>query len=118
MLTLKFPVPDGVNLAESISTTTSVEARWPSPAGGADEFAISCDPSDEATPDPARIPVVSSTTEYSARCVNLAGPGKIYTMTVTTVSGSKSSRSSTIQLTACKFSLFCLHFVLCECKHP
>ncbi|XP_071495383.1 receptor-type tyrosine-protein phosphatase eta-like [Diadema antillarum] len=91
-------LPNGVELREGDSTTTSVSALWEKQNGTVDNYTISCS---EGNASPPNIPVTDEDLgPFNASCVNLPRPGAVYTMIVYSLSGGTSNSSSTIHLRA------------------
>ncbi|XP_071495384.1 receptor-type tyrosine-protein phosphatase beta-like [Diadema antillarum] len=91
-------LPNGVELREGDSTTTSVSARWQKQNETADNYKISCS---EGRASPPNIRVEDHDLgPFNASCVNLPRPGAVYTMIVFSLVEGTSNSSSTIHLRA------------------
>ncbi|XP_072165202.1 tenascin-X-like [Diadema setosum] len=91
-------LPNGVELREGDSTTTSVSALWEKQKETVDNYKISCS---EGNASPPTIPVEDRDLgPFNASCVNLPRPGAVYTMIVFSLDGGTSNSSSTIHLRA------------------
>ncbi|XP_071494220.1 receptor-type tyrosine-protein phosphatase beta-like [Diadema antillarum] len=89
-------LPNGVELREGNSTTTSVSAQWEKQNEPVDSYTISCS---EGNASPPNITVTDEDLgPFNASCVNLPRTGAVYTMIVYSLSGETSNSSSTIHL--------------------